>query len=159
MSDTPPPILRVFCVDDNELVGEALRRRIEQVPDIEWLGLARNGAEVIDRVREIAPHIVLMDIDMPGVDTFGLVQRITTEMPEVRIIMFSGHVELDYIDRALDAGAWGYLSKNDDVGRLLEGIRQVSRGEIALSRDVEEVQRSALNMAARRAQDEGPRGP
>lgn len=139
MAAPPPKTLRLLCVDDNDLVAEALRRRVEQEPALVWVGLVNDGNQACRRVCEATPDVVLMDIDMPGVDTFALIREISRECPDARVVMFSGHVNREYVERALDCGAWGYLSKNEDVARLLEGVCQAGRGEIALSKEVEAV--------------------
>jgi DNA-binding NarL/FixJ family response regulator len=139
--------LRVLCVDDNDMLSEALGRRFARDSNVEWAGVVRDGREAYGRIREVMPDVVLMDIDMPGVDVFTIVERLASEEPSVRIVMFSGHINPDYIERALDCGAWGYLSKNDDIPALLEGLNLVARGELALSRDVERVRRGDWNAA------------
>lgn len=141
MMQPRPASCRILCVDDNHLVGEALRRRITVEPALQWLGLVSDGREVEAAVRELNPDIVLMDVDMPEVDTFAVVERLTTQAPATRVLMFSGHVDLGYIDRALDCGAWGYLSKNDDVGTLIECICRAALGEVVLSSEAEAVHR------------------
>ncbi len=135
---------RVLCVDDNELVASALQRRMQKEPLLRWSGVVSDGSAVLQTVRDVSPDIVLMDIDMPGVDSFTLVERLAAESPDVRVLMFSGHVTSEYIDRALNCGAWGYLSKNEDVAELLQGVLKAARGEIALSREATAVQRSAF---------------
>ncbi|CAG0983047.1 Transcriptional regulatory protein DegU [Phycisphaerales bacterium] len=130
---------RVLCVDDNQLLTESLRRRISGDPDLEWVGVIHGGAGIHAAVIETRPDIVLMDIDMPLVDTFAIVERLAAEAPGIRVVMFSGHVSPDYIARALDCGAWGYLSKNDDVAALIDGIKQVGGGEIILSKEAQAV--------------------
>lgn len=139
------PLIRVFCVDDNDLVADAMRRRIEHEPAMSWAGSVADVSAIIERVREARPDVVLMDIDMPGADAFAIVEQLAAELPEVRSVMFSGHVQPSYIQRALDSGAWGYLSKNDDAAALIEGIRQVALGRIVLSREVEAVQRNTMS--------------
>lgn len=144
MLDEKSPPYRVLCVDDNELVASALERRMQKEPLLKWSGVVSVGSAVLQSVRDKSPDIVLMDIDMPGVDSFMLVERLAAESPEVRVLMFSGHVTSEYIDRALNCGAWGYLSKNEDVAELLAGVLKAARGEIALSREAMAVQHSAL---------------
>lgn len=138
-----PPTLRILCVDDNEMMISAMERRVQHEPGLAWVGAVSDGAVALEAVRSARPDVVLMDIDMPGVDTFALVERLAEELPAVRVVMFSGHVRPGFIDRALDCGAWGYLSKSDDTANLIEGIRRVGKGEIALSREVLAVQRRA----------------
>lgn len=128
-------------MDDSALVADSVRRRLESEPSLTWTGCTADGGAVIERVRKLKPDVVLMDIDMPGVDTFWLVERLSLEAPDTRVVMFSGHAHRSFIDRALDCGAWGYLSKNDDAAKLMEGILKVGRGEIALSDEVRMIHR------------------
>ena len=133
--------LRVLCVDDNRMVASALERRLEREPDLQWVGVAPDGASAEARARDLRPDIILLDIDIPGVDTFALTRRLADAFADLRILMFSGHVNRQFIERALDCGAWGFLSKNDDVATIIEGIRTAARGEIALSDEAERIQR------------------
>lgn len=137
----PTPRLSVLCVDDNALIADALRRRFEPDEELTWVGVISDGPTVYEGVMNARPDIVLMDIDMPDVDTFAVVERLSAESQQIRVIMFSGHVSPAYIERALDCGAWGYLSKNDDVTSLIEGIKRVGRGEMVFSEEVEAVRR------------------
>jgi len=129
--------MRVLCVDDNKLLADALRAKAQRIDDLEWLGAFHEADDLLNRIFRIAPHVVLMDVDMPGVDTFRIVEELAAKEPKIRAVMLSGYVTQQYIDRALDAGAWGYLSKNDDVSELIAGMRKVHAGDIAFSRDVE----------------------
>ncbi|MCC6679035.1 MAG: response regulator transcription factor [Phycisphaerales bacterium] len=151
MGQGPAPVLRILCVDDNRLVGEALQRRLAVEPTLEWLGQVTDGRAVEETVRGLRPDIVLMDVDMPDVDTFDIVERMSIGEPAIRILMFSGHVDVGYINRALDSGAWGYLSKNDDVASLIECIRRAADGDVVLSAEAEAVHR--------RSRDAGPGHP
>lgn len=129
-----------MCVDDNTLIVDALHSRLKQEPDFEWAGAVTDGAAAFSHIQAARPDIVLLDIDLPGADAFKTVERINADMPDIRVIMFSGHVILRYVERAMDCGAWGYLSKSDDAAEIIEGIRRVARSEIALSSEVRAVQ-------------------
>lgn len=135
--------LRILCVDDNELVADALRVRIGGERGMTWLGWVNGGHEVEHKIESLRPDIVLMDLDMPGTETFGLIDNLAKSYTDVAVVVLSGHVNPNDIDRALDCGAWGYLSKNENVDDLIACIRQVGRGEIALSKEVEAVKRRA----------------
>lgn len=137
MTSSARPPLRILCVDDNAMIVSALMRLLQHEDSLACAGIVREGDSAYDAVREIAPDIVLMDVDMPGVNTFDVVQRIAEDMPGVRVIMFSGHVNSEFIDRALDAGAWGYLSKNEDVHELIAAIKLAAHGEIVISKDAQ----------------------
>lgn len=139
MSEPNAPPLRVLCVDDNSLIADALGRRLAHDPSIEWLGLVSDAKSIESRTQELRPDVVLMDVDIPEVNTFAIVERISKQTPTVRVVMFSGHVNVGYINRALDCGAWGYLSKNENGEVLIECIRRVGRGEVVLSDEADAV--------------------
>jgi two-component system invasion response regulator UvrY len=143
MPDPSPRALRILCVDDNELVADALGRRVLHDPGLEWLGLVSDGGVIHSSICELRPDVVLLDVDMPDVDTFSLVERLALDAPAVRVVMFSGHVDVEYINRALDCGAWGYLSKNEDGKVLIDCIKRAGLGEVVLSAEVEAVQKRA----------------
>lgn len=146
MAGVAPQTFRIMCVDDNSLVADALRRRLTIEPSLRWAGLVSDARSVDAMVDELAPDLVLMDVDMPEVDTFAIVQGLSGRSPGVRVVMFSGHVEIGYIDRALDCGAWGYLSKNEDVSSLIECIHRVMSGEVVLSAEAEAVYRRSRSV-------------
>lgn len=127
--------VRVLCVDDNELVADSVRRRLQMEPAYSWAGWFRHTDELLADGAARAADVILLDIDMPGQDTFGVVRRLGETAPDARVVMFSGYVRSDYIDRAIEAGAWGYISKNDGIDEVLDAVRQVALGEFALSRD------------------------
>lgn len=129
--------IKVLCVDDNPLMAEALRRRFESEREFMWGGWVERAADALKAIRDARPDVVLLDIDMPGQDCFELVGEINAARPETKVLMFSGHVRADYVDRAIDAGAWGYASKNDNVDDLLVAIREAWGGEFVITPDVE----------------------
>jgi len=131
-----------MCVDDNELLAEALARRLGAEADFHWVGIVTDGTSAYNRIIETKPHLVLLDIDMPDLDSFSVVERLAESSPEIRVLMFSGHVSHEYIRRAIDGGAWGYLSKNDDIDRLINSLRLAGRGEFVFSSEVEAVMRT-----------------
>jgi len=131
--------VRVLCVDDNPRVAEALRTRCSAWSGLEWGGWAANADDLVDRVKRESATIVFLDLDMPGRDALEALAELTVECDDARVIVFTAHVRRDLIDAAIDAGAWGYVSKGDGDLALFEAIEQVSRGEFALSRQVEMV--------------------
>ena len=133
MADGP---IRVLCVDDNDFVAEAIQRRLRRETEFEWLGWLPDAAALIPEVRARKPHVVLMDIDMPGKDSFEALRELAAACPEARVIMLSGHVRKELIDRAFGAGAWGYVSKDADTGALLTAIRRVASGDVVMGDDV-----------------------
>ncbi len=125
----------LLCIDDNPLVAEALARRIKLEPDFHWLGWLAGREDIAERVATLKPDIVLLDIDLPGVDAFELVSLLSEQSPDARVVMFTGFDRPDYQEQALARGAWGYISKDVSTGALLDSLRRVSRGEVALDED------------------------
>jgi len=131
--------IRVLCVDDNALLGDAIRQRLSMEKGLVWHGLLPDADQLLDQVLETSPDIVLLDVDMPGKDPFEVIKELSARCPKTRVIMYTGHVHADLIERALEAGAWGYVSKNDDVSAIMKAIRSVVAGEVSLGPDVQAV--------------------
>ncbi|MCC6659771.1 MAG: response regulator transcription factor [Phycisphaerales bacterium] len=127
--------IRLLCVDDNELIAQALSRRVAREPGMAWSGWLAHGTELDESLRRDPVDVVLLDVDLPGEDAFELLRRTAEAFPEVRVLMFSGHVRADYIDRAIECGAWGYVSKNDGTDDVMKAVAQAHAGELALSPD------------------------
>jgi DNA-binding NarL/FixJ family response regulator len=123
----PQPI-RVLVVDDHRLLRDAIRTLLEDVPGIEWVGEAQDGAEAIDQVVRIRPDVVLMDLAMPGVDGLTATEFISRDHPAVRVLVLTSYADAMHMRAARDAGAWGFLSKDGDPATIVAGIRAVVAG-------------------------------
>jgi len=123
----------VLVVDDNEWIGEAVERSVRRCPDLRWTGWVATTRDLPALVRERAADVVLMDLDIPGEDWFAAIRALTRECPRTRSIILSGYLRADLIDRGLEAGAWGYVSKNEDLNEVIDAIRTVVAGEVAMS--------------------------
>ncbi len=120
--------IRVLCVDDHPLLREGIAVIINHQPDMLLVDVAINGCEAIQKFREHQPDVTLMDLRLPDISGIDSLIAIRTEFSEARIIMlttFEGDVE---IQRALEAGARGYLLKSMPPSELVEVIRQVHAG-------------------------------
>lgn len=129
--------VRILCIDDNRLIAEALERRLASEHRLRWVGWVSNLVEAAAQVMRARPDVILLDIDMPGRDSFDVLRELAASLPTAKIAMLSGHVRLDYVDRAIDAGAWGYLSKNESMEDLFAAIMRIALGEFVLSAEVE----------------------
>jgi DNA-binding NarL/FixJ family response regulator len=126
--NTPSPI-RIFCVDDHPLMREGIAAIIRNEPDMLLVAEASNGREAVHGFREHQPEITLMDLRMPDMSGIDALIAIRTESPDAKIIMlttFEGDVE---IQRALEAGARGYMLKSMPRKQLVEMIRRVHTGK------------------------------
>ena len=133
MEVSPQPRPGVLVVDDNDLMGEAIERWLSRSTRVRWLGWSADAAGLPGLIAERRPDVVLLDVDMPGVDTFALLKRTMAEFPSVRIVMLSGHVRREYIERALDSGAAGYIIKDERVPDIVELIEKAAAGDCVLS--------------------------
>jgi DNA-binding NarL/FixJ family response regulator len=131
---------RVFCADDNPLVTEALQRYIERSPDFAWMGCAEDADALQAAINSSGcPDIVLLDIDMPGSDPFSAIGALASACASIRVIMYTGMVRRDLVERAIESGAWGYVSKGDGEEALFEAMRTVLSGHLALSPEARSV--------------------
>ena len=121
--------VRVVLVDDHAVIRAGLQQLLAGTEDIVVVGTAANGAEALDVVRAIRPDVVLMDLQMPGVDGVAATRSIMAEELGVDVLVLTSFSDSERIVAALDAGAVGYLLKDADPVDVLEGIRAVSRGE------------------------------
>lgn len=127
------PNVSVLCVDDNVQVADAVRIRLSREKLFTWSGWLPAADKLVETVERDHPGFVLLDLDLPGRDPLIATADLARQHPEVRVIVFSGLVRQELIERALDAGVWGYVSKNDGEGELVSALRTVHDGNIALS--------------------------
>ena len=128
--------IRVLCVDDHPLLREGIAAIISNQPDMLLLAQASTGCEAIQKYREHQPDVTLMDLRLPDMSGIDSVIAIRAEFPEARIIMlttYEGDVE---IQRALGAGARGYMLKSMPPRDLVEGIRGVHAGKKRIPQEV-----------------------
>ncbi|HTY79047.1 MAG TPA: response regulator transcription factor [Candidatus Bathyarchaeia archaeon] len=125
--------LTVVLADDHALVRAGLRSLLHAIGGIEVVAEARDGHEAVELVDRLRPHLVLMDIAMPGLNGLEASMRIVKRNPGTSIIIVSMHAAQEYALQALKAGASGYVLKNADPSELERAVMAVSRGETYLS--------------------------
>ena len=128
--------IRVLVTDDHAMVRDGICALLALTGDIEAIGIAANGREALDMVRELMPDVVLMDIAMPIMDGLEATRRIHKEFPKVKILALTQYDERAYVFPVIEAGASGFISKTAASSELVAGIRSVHRGDSFLSPSV-----------------------
>ena len=137
--------IRVLCVDDHPVVRDGIAAIINLQPDMVLAGAAATGGEALERFFELRPDVALVDLQLPDMSGFDLIKKIKDKSPNARIIVLSSHEGDVDIQRALEAGAQGYVAKGIVRGELLETIRSVHTGKRRLPAAV--AQKLAEHMA------------
>lgn len=126
MSET----IRLLLADDHAVVRSGLRLLLEAQPDLAIIGEAENGEEAIRRTAELRPDVVLMDIEMPGMNGIEAARRIKAQSPGTSVLALTMYEDDQYFFEMLRAGASGYVPKRAAPDELASAIRAVSRGEV-----------------------------
>ena len=127
------PRAKVLIVDDHPAVREALAIRISKLPDLEVCGEAADQVRALQLVAEQQPDIAVIDISLKQGNGLELIKRIKSAGAAVRMLVWSMHGESLYAERALRAGAMGYITKEQAMSQMIQAIRQVVSGKVYLS--------------------------
>lgn len=121
-------MIRLLLVDDQNIVRKGLKVLLEARPGFQVVGEAGNGQEAIAQVEALQPDVVLMDVRMPEMDGVAATEIICQHHPATRVLVLSTFDEDDYVSRAMQCGAKGYLLKDSQVEELAQAIQAVHRG-------------------------------
>jgi two-component system, NarL family, invasion response regulator UvrY len=122
-------MIRVLLADDHSIVREGLRRIVEESGDMEVIAEAADGREALRQVEAMTPDVAVVDISMPGIDGLEVVGRLKDSRPGLPVLILTMHEEAQYIVRAIEAGAMGYLTKQSAPEQLVTAIRKVHQGK------------------------------
>ncbi len=125
--------ITILLVDDHQLFRKGLRLLLEEEADMRVVGEAGDGREAIERVRELSPDVVVMDISMPDLNGIEATQQILSDSPDTKVVALSIHAGKRYVRDMLSAGAAGYILKDSVPEEMINGIRKVMGNEVYLS--------------------------
>jgi len=123
----------VLIADDHAIVRNGLRKLLEEQADMNVVGEATDGLQTVKKVKSLNPDVALIDIAMPRLSGLEATSIIKESLPKVQVVMLSMHEKDAYVDRALAAGALGYVLKASPTSDVLEAIRSVHEGKYFLS--------------------------
>ena len=129
-------MIRILVVDDQKLIREALKALLAPATDIEIVGTADNGNTAIEEIETLQPDVVLVDMEMPGINGISTTKIISEKYANTKVLVLSGSDRDEYVTQSLSAGAKGYLLKNTPAEELTEAIRSVYKGYAQLGPEV-----------------------
>lgn len=138
--------IRILIVDDHPIVRRGLTMCLGQQPRFKIVGEASDGREALNKVRDLKPEIVLMDIDMPQMNGLAVTDLLRREMPDIKVLILSMIANTDYVMRIIQCGARGFVVKEASTEELIQAIETVHTGGSHFS---PEVARVALNHVVR----------
>jgi DNA-binding NarL/FixJ family response regulator len=137
--------IRVLLVDDHAVVRAGYRTLLDSADGIEVIAEAERGEEACQRFAELEPDVVVMDLSLPGIGGLEAIRRIRARDKDATVLVFSMHDDTAFVEKALAAGARGYITKNSAAETMVDAIRTVASGEAYIDREL------AQNMAMRQA--------
>lgn len=129
---------KVLIVDDHPAIRDALAFRISKLPEFEICAEAEEPAEAFQLVKETNPDVAIVDITLKNGNGIDLIKRIKSRNDRLRVLVWSMHSESQYAERALRAGAMGYITKEQAMSSIIEALRQVAAGKVYLSPEMTE---------------------
>jgi len=125
--------ITVLLADDNRVVRTEYRKILELEDDLEVVGEAKNGHQVVAMVKKLRPALVLMDVAMPLLNGLQATRQILKAAPTTKVLMLSAHSDEVYVEEATNSGAMGYLIKQTSADTVCHAIREVQKGNIFFS--------------------------
>jgi len=130
--------IRLLLVDDHSLMREGIRSSLAQYPLLEIIGEASTGEEAVRKAKELLAEVVLMDINMPGMNGLEATELLHREAPEVKVVMLTVHKRAEYVRKIIQCGARGYVLKDAAAQELAHAIELVAAGGSFFSPEVNE---------------------
>jgi DNA-binding NarL/FixJ family response regulator len=132
-------MIKVLLVDDHKLVRAGLQSLLATTDDIAVVGTAADGSEAIGVATATDPDVVLMDLSMPGMSGVEATRKLRCLMPSARVVVLTTFADEDLVHQSIDAGAVGYLLKDEEPDDLVRGVRAAANGESPLSAKIARV--------------------
>jgi len=120
--------IRTMLVDDHAVVRSGYKLLLSGDSGIEIIAELESGEEANQQARELNPDVIVMDLSMPGMGGLEAIRRIKAKNPEIKILVFTMHDNVSFVEHAMEAGASGYITKNNASNVLIQAVRQIAEG-------------------------------
>ncbi len=121
--------IKVVLADDHPLVQDGIRTRFEEIEDMRVIGVAATGQELLEKVSELKPDVVITDISMPNINGLEATRLLSKDHPEIRILILTMHDNKEYMQNAIDSGAKGYILKDQPASDMIDAVRKIHQGQ------------------------------
>jgi two-component system nitrate/nitrite response regulator NarL len=121
--------ISVLLADDHPLVQDGIRTRFEEIEDINVIGIANDGKELLEKAEALRPDIIIADISMPYINGLEATRLLSISHPEIKVLILTMHDNREYMQNALDSGAKGYILKDQPANEMIEAVRAIYNGE------------------------------
>lgn len=121
--------IKILLADDHPLVQEGLRTRFNDIEDINVIGVASDGEELLEKARLLKPDLVITDISMPKINGLKATHLLSQELPEIKVVVLTMHDNKEYIQNAIDSGAKGYILKDKPSAEMIAAVRAIYNGD------------------------------
>jgi two-component system response regulator NreC len=132
------PTIRIVIADDHDVVIRGLKALLDSEPDMEVTEYATDGLVALQLVERLQPHVLVVDMMMPGINGLEITRQVSRRRPDVKVVMLSMHDNEAYVSEALKAGAMAYVLKASDADELILAVREAAAGRRYLSRQLSE---------------------
>jgi DNA-binding NarL/FixJ family response regulator len=139
--------IKILIIDDHQIFRDGISSLFNEADDIAVIGYASDGEDAIEKIDQLDPDVLLLDISLPKMTGFDLMRIVNKKYPDIKILVLSMHTKDEYIFEAINAGALGYLPKqNTSKDELLNAVRTVFNGEEYLNEDVTRVMKKSHSL-------------
>lgn len=129
-------VINILLVDDHTVLRQGIAQVIESQEDMHVVAQASNGEQAIEMAHAHQPDLMLLDINLPGIDGIEVARKISAELPDIRVLILTMHRQGEYVIESIKAGASGYLLKEVEMDEMLSAIRSVAQGDAVIDPSV-----------------------
>ena len=129
MNETSSQQITVLLADDHPLVQDGIRTRFEEIEDIDVIGVANDGKELLEKAEALNPDVIIADISMPYINGLEATRLLSKSHPHIKVLILTMHDNREYMQNAIDSGAKGYILKDQPANIMIDAVRSLYQGK------------------------------